>query len=98
MEILHNQSWGTICDDGWTVQSASVVCRMMGYSSAIAAFTAAAGESTAAPPGWAARQGLHNPPGTGGMHTVQAMGEQRGWLQRDSSVTLGQDSYMSGAA
>lgn len=49
MEILHNQSWGTICDDGWTVQSASVVCRMMGYSSAIAAFTAAAGESTAAP-------------------------------------------------
>uniref|UniRef100_A0A8B9R218 Macrophage receptor with collagenous structure n=1 Tax=Anas platyrhynchos TaxID=8839 RepID=A0A8B9R218_ANAPL len=43
VEILHNQSWGTICDDGWTVQSASVVCRMMGYSSAIAAFTAAAG-------------------------------------------------------
>lgn len=26
------------------------------------------------------------------------MGGQRGWLQRDSSVPLGQDSYMSGAA
>uniref|UniRef100_A0A8B9B9W6 SRCR domain-containing protein n=1 Tax=Anser brachyrhynchus TaxID=132585 RepID=A0A8B9B9W6_9AVES len=43
VEILHNQSWGTICDDGWDVQSASVVCKMLGYNSAIAAFTAAGG-------------------------------------------------------
>ncbi|XP_035188097.1 macrophage receptor MARCO isoform X2 [Oxyura jamaicensis] len=43
VEILHNQSWGTICDDGWDLQSASVVCRMLGYSSAISAFTAEEG-------------------------------------------------------
>ncbi|XP_064010380.1 macrophage receptor MARCO [Pogoniulus pusillus] len=43
VEIFHQGSWGTICDDGWSIQNANVVCRMLGYSRAISAFTATAG-------------------------------------------------------
>ncbi|NXA09450.1 MARCO protein, partial [Sapayoa aenigma] len=43
VEIFHQGSWGTICDDGWTTQEASVVCRMLGFSRAVSAFTATAG-------------------------------------------------------
>ncbi|NXX41058.1 MARCO protein, partial [Tricholaema leucomelas] len=43
VEIFHQGSWGTICDDGWSIQNANVVCRMLGYSHAISAFTATAG-------------------------------------------------------
>ncbi|XP_062462381.1 macrophage receptor MARCO [Pezoporus occidentalis] len=43
VEILHRGSWGTICDDGWSTQDATVVCRMLGYTRAIDAFTATAG-------------------------------------------------------
>lgn len=98
MEILHNQSWGTICDDGWDVQSASVVCKMLGYSSAIAAFTAAGGESAAAPQAGLRGRGCTTRLAREVSHTLQAMGQQRGWFKRDSSVPLGQDSCMSGAA
>lgn len=47
VEIFHQGSWGTICDDDWDTQDASVVCRMMGYRSAISAFTASGGEFSA---------------------------------------------------
>ncbi|XP_009962930.2 macrophage receptor MARCO [Tyto alba] len=43
VEILHQGTWGTICDDGWSTQDATVVCRMLGYSHAVSAFTATAG-------------------------------------------------------
>nr|XP_009480458.1 PREDICTED: macrophage receptor MARCO-like [Pelecanus crispus] len=43
VEIYHQGSWGTICDDGWGTQDATVVCRMLGYSRAVSAFTAAGG-------------------------------------------------------
>ncbi|KAM6397301.1 macrophage receptor MARCO [Pluvialis apricaria] len=43
VEIFHQGSWGTICDDGWGTQDATVVCRMLGYSRAVSAFTATAG-------------------------------------------------------
>ena len=34
VEIYRNGFWGTICEDGWNIPDASVVCRMLGYSGA----------------------------------------------------------------
>ncbi|KAF1498628.1 Macrophage receptor MARCO, partial [Eudyptula minor novaehollandiae] len=44
VEVFHEGSWGTICDDGWSIQDATVVCRMLGYNRAVSAFTATAGD------------------------------------------------------
>ena len=30
MEIFYNNVWGTVCDDHWTLQEATVVCRSLG--------------------------------------------------------------------
>jgi len=39
IEILHNGTWGTICDHDWEYEDAQVACRSLGFSETVRAVT-----------------------------------------------------------
>ena len=56
VEVYYNSQWGTVCDDGWDVDDAAVVCRQMGYITVAAEGLTSAHFGEGSGPIWFSRQ------------------------------------------
>ncbi|XP_040005286.1 macrophage receptor MARCO [Xiphias gladius] len=46
VEVRYNGIWGTVCDDNFDTVDGKVICKMLGFQSAISTFTASPGSGT----------------------------------------------------
>ncbi|KAM9850638.1 macrophage receptor MARCO-like [Aulostomus maculatus] len=43
VEVNHNGVWGTVCDDNFDTVDGKVICKMLGFQSAVQTYTASPG-------------------------------------------------------
>ena len=82
MEHYYTGSWYTVCDDGWGLNDAKVVCRQLGLGGAVRATTGSSfGRGTG-------RAILSNVDCTGS-ETALGWCLHSGWIRRSCSQTAG---------